>query len=137
VEQALVSRKFCLGVFFDIEGAFDKAPLMAIETSMNRKGVPRAVTNWICSLVKNRKVKLEHNDEEVTRRVHTGIPQGGVLSPLLWALLVDSLLCDLQREANQNVHYQFYADDGTILVTGSSLRGVCGSMQKLLNIANR
>jgi hypothetical protein len=44
-----------------------------------------------------------------------GCPQGGVLSPLLWSLVVDDLLWEL----NSNGHYTVvYADDIAILING-------------------
>lgn len=46
--------------------------------------------------------------------VARGCPQGGVLSPLLWCLVVDSLLWRLNESG---VYAQAYANDVTILVT--------------------
>jgi hypothetical protein len=44
-----------------------------------------------------------------------GCPQGGVLSPLLWCLIVNDLLEDLQREG---FHTDGYADDTAIVAGG-------------------
>ncbi|GJQ80620.1 hypothetical protein Trydic_g9206 [Trypoxylus dichotomus] len=49
----------------------------------------------------------------VTRQ-EDGCPQGGVLSPLLWCLLVGDVLSDL-REAGY--YAQDYADDIAIIIT--------------------
>jgi hypothetical protein len=47
-----------------------------------------------------------------------GCPQGGVLSPLLWSLVVD----DLHWELNINGYYTIgYADDIAILINGKFL----------------
>ncbi|GJQ79622.1 hypothetical protein Trydic_g16463 [Trypoxylus dichotomus] len=47
--------------------------------------------------------------------VAAGCPQGGVLSSLLWCLLVDDLLSDLRRAG---FYAQGYAGDITIMVSG-------------------
>jgi hypothetical protein len=44
-----------------------------------------------------------------------GCPQGGVLSPLLWTIVVDSLL---YRLSNAGFEVQGYADDLAIVVRG-------------------
>jgi hypothetical protein len=67
-------------------------------------------------------------------------PQGGVLSPLLWSLVVDDLLCEL----GSNDHYTLgYADDTIILINGKFpyivaevLQTALCTVQKLFDKAN-
>jgi len=47
--------------------------------------------------------------------VFRGCPQGGVLSPLLWCLVVDGLLARLNEGG---VYAQGYADDICLLAVG-------------------
>ncbi|KAG8268586.1 hypothetical protein J6590_023967 [Homalodisca vitripennis] len=61
----------------DIEGAFNRVAYQSMETAMERFRVPPDVVKWIVALLKSR--------------------QGGVLSLLLWAMVVDDLLSKAEK----------------------------------------
>jgi len=58
-----------------------------------------------------------------------GFPQGGVLSALVWILIADSLLTQLNGCRYDS---QGYADDFSILAAGFDLGTVCSVMQTIL-----
>jgi hypothetical protein len=59
-----------------------------------------------------------------------GCPQGGVLSPLLWSLVVDDLIWGL----NSNGYYTVeYADDIAILINGKFPHTVSKVLQTALH----
>jgi hypothetical protein len=58
-----------------------------------------------------------------------GCPQGGVLSPLLWSLVVDDLLWGLNNNGYCTVGY---ADDIAILINGKFLQTVSEVLQTAL-----
>jgi hypothetical protein len=62
--------------------------------------------------------------------VNRGCPHGGVLSSLLWNMMLDGLLRRLY-----NAHYQAqnYADDVVLLQKGKFVSTLCDRMQGLLN----
>jgi len=51
-----------------------------------------------------------------------GLPQGGVISPTMWALVADSLLKWLSKQGN---YTQGFADDGIVLISGAFLSTLC------------
>jgi hypothetical protein len=67
----------------------------------------------------------------LTAEVVGGCPQGGVLSPLLWNLVVDRLLV-----ATNGLGFSIfgYADDIVTIVQGKSARTVRELMQGALNV---
>ena len=106
-----------LGTFLDVEGAFDNVAFKSIEKALNRKCESSSVNKikWIMSLLQNRTTNVELNGCKKSIVNRKGFPQGGILSPFLWNLVVDSLLsytrdkipCDLQG----------FADDLALLAT--------------------
>jgi len=60
-------------------------------------------------------------------------PQGGVLSPLLWSLLVDELLDRLTR---RGILCQGYADDIVIIARGKYEETLCDIIQLGLNMTS-
>ena len=130
IEDAYEKNQYALGAFFDIQGAFDNAPYKAILKSLKRRYTPDMIQNWTRSLLLTRKVQVEIGNSSRTVKATKGCPQGGVLSPLLWSLVVDELLNIMH---NNDIYTQAYSDDGTILLTGSNITELSNTMQTALN----
>ena len=87
----------------------------------SRKGagehcIPESIIDWITSSLESRELTTSWMGQSIGGRVSEGCPQGGVLSPLLWSLVVDSLLRVLN---GMGVKAVGYADDIAILARGA------------------
>ena len=69
-----------LGVFLDIEQAFDAVSLSAIKEALKEASIPDTVVNWIYFMISNRLITLNYCDHSITKKATKGSPQGGVLS---------------------------------------------------------
>ncbi|GJQ67279.1 hypothetical protein Trydic_g8180 [Trypoxylus dichotomus] len=117
-EIAFGHKEIGLATFLNIEGAFDRASFLSMERALQRRGVGPTLTKWITSMLNNRTVHVSMNLCNIGATAVAGCPQGGVLSPLLWCLLVDDLLSDLRRAG---FYAQSYTDDITIMVSGRKM----------------
>ena len=133
IERSLAKKKTALGIFLDIVGAFDSITHSGIADALRELGVSPFLVHWIENLLGHRTVQFELNGKKLKREVVKGNPQGGILSPFLWNCVLNSLLIDLR---NRGFHVQAYADDVSILVTGTNMLWIEGRAQKALNIAN-
>ena len=85
-------------------------------------------------MISNRYITLSYCDYSVTKQATKGSPQGGVLSPLLWNLTLNTFLSSLGIHSN---FVQAFADDLVILI-----RGICKvtvkdiAQQQLSNISS-
>ena len=129
IEKALDAKEFALGIFFDIEGAFDNTPCNAVRTALEEWKIHRAVKNWIITLIQRRTVCVKNEYTYITVTTKQGLPQGGGLSPTLWSAVADSLLKWLSK---QGVYAQGYADDGVILIIGKIISTLCDIAQRIL-----
>ncbi len=84
------------------------------------------------SFLSDRTVILSHNGSNLESSVSLGCPQGGVLSPFLWVILIDDLL-----RLNFNFPFRLiaYADDLTVLtshkdasIAAINLQSMCDSI---------
>ncbi|XP_053699476.1 uncharacterized protein LOC128746453 [Sabethes cyaneus] len=66
-------------------------------------------------MLSSREISAVLGNTTLTRKTTKGCPQGGVLSPLLWSLVVDELLKNLTEQGFEVVGF---ADDVVILVRG-------------------
>ena len=130
IEQALELRLYALGAFFDIEGAFDNVPFQAMADALEDRQVPKVICLWVSNMLRQRVVTASLGDSNKSVSVLRGCPQGGVLSPLIWCLMVDDLL----KKMNANNLFTLgYSDDGVILLGGRDLNQVCVRMQGALD----
>lgn len=89
---------------------------------------------FISHMLRNRIIYTStHN---LSRKAERGCPQGGVLSPLLWNLVVDELLSRL-RSALPQVYSCGFADDLGAISRGPDLGIVTGLAQRSLDIMQR
>ena len=115
VEKALDQREIILGVFLDIEGAFNSTSYDSMHAALTRHGVDYTIIRWIRATLEGRQATATLGDISVSVAVSRRCPQGGVLSPLLWCLVVDKLLT---RIRGGGVYAQGYADDICLLAVG-------------------
>ena len=116
IENSILRSGYALGVFFDIEGAFDNALPIKVEEGLRRKEVPEEIIDWYGFYLSTRRVKVTLGKAVRERTLTKGTPQGGILSPLMWNIVFDSLLETLERIPG--IKPRGYADDGMFLISG-------------------
>jgi len=133
MERTLKSGEVGISAILDVEGAFSHATYKSIINGLTRHQVDNAAVRWIISMLTKRSVTALHSGEARNRSVERGCPQGGVLSPLLWNLVVDELLIELRRIVPQ-VHSQGFADDLSLYSTGIDIGTVRASIQMAIDL---
>lgn len=112
-------------VFVDLKGAFDKANGEVILCELARLGVRGRILHWVGDYLFGRRAQVcyqGHLSQE--RHLELGTPQGGVLSPTLFNILMNKLAAE---DLGAGVTTTIYADD--ILLQGGST----DKMQAALN----
>ena len=126
VEKALDQQDVALGVFLDIEGAFNYTSYDSMCLALARHGVDHTIVRWVKATLEGRRATATLGNFSRSVAVSRGCPQGGVLSPLLWCLVVDELLTRLN---GRGVYAQGYADDICLLVVEKFPNTVSGLIQ--------
>lgn len=130
IESAITNKASTLAAFIDIEGAFDKTMHTSINHALQTLNVEPVLRSWITELVSQRAVQVTINT--TTRAtVVKGCPQGGVLSPLIWNIVVDSLIRKLNNRGYTTIGY---ADDIAILLNGTAENVLCHLLRSALRI---
>ena len=91
----------------DISGAFDTVPRLQLALALEEMGVAKHVFQYVKCWLGSRKfrVRLRAPGETSKSRTHSigrGLPQGGVLSPLLWLVFFNSLPARLAEFRAEN-----------------------------------
>jgi hypothetical protein len=117
-------------LLWDLSAAFDTLDCEGVCAKMELFGVQERSINWIRSFLSGRSQRVKIGDKvSAPRLVPTGVPQGGVLSPLIFVLFVSDLQDWLIHSTAPT-----YADDTT---TGTSGYDLVETIAKLEEDANK
>jgi hypothetical protein len=78
-------------------GAFDRTSFDTIKQAAEKHGTELAICRWNCTILESRNIIAILSGETLGASAVRWCPQGGVLSLLLWSLVVDDLLRGLNN----------------------------------------
>lgn len=104
---------------------------LSIIGSCTEHGVDSTSTSWIYAMLSSRIVSAKLGPVTITVTTTKGCPQGGVLPPLLYILVKDSLLKALN---DAGYFSQSFADDLAVIVIGLYVSTLCELMQSAFRI---
>jgi hypothetical protein len=134
IEKSRLAKQTTAVAFLDIKSAFDAAWHPAILSSLIKRGCPLYLVRLVSCFLACRTAILSHNDFTKAHTVNLGCPQGGVLSPFLWAILIDDVL---------RLTFPFlnlisgYADDLTVASSHKIPEIALQNLQLMLNAISR
>jgi hypothetical protein len=119
-------EKGLIATQLDISKAFDTVPHDVIDDALHRKGVPL----FICRLIRNSYKGIEstitHGAAKVPIKIKRGVKQGDPLSPLIFNLILEPLITELQNlqgfpiNDTTSVSILAFADDIILLAPNES-----------------
>ena len=118
-------------VLLDFSAAFDTVWRQKLLLTMLNTGVPHAYVKWLYQFLNNRQARVKFNGTtSSSHQLRQGLPQGSVLSPLLFIFYINSLAAKLPTN---NINCIF-ADDVSILATHRKLQSALDEVQAAVNI---
>lgn len=119
---ALDSKKSAIGLLCDVRKAFDSIQHQDLLRKLKKVGVRGQPYDWIASFLSNREqvTEVPCPDGSFARspwkKVELGLPQGALLSPILFLIYIDGILPHLQSDTTTPY---VYADDCNAIVVGN------------------
>ena len=115
INKANSEGKISVAVYLDLEGAYDSIWHEGLIQKLIKLNIGKTYINWIISYLQKRTQTVRigsKESDEIT--VSCGLPQGAVLSPMLFNIM----LSDIPKD--DNVQLIIYADDITLLSKGNN-----------------
>lgn len=108
IRLAFTKNQSVIGIFLDITAAYDNVLLPLLRQKMSQLSIPERLTNFVCNLLMSRTILIRDRDSFLPPRiVWRGLPQGSVLSPLLYSIYTQ----DLDQSVTSFCKVLQYADD--------------------------
>ncbi|XP_076645575.1 uncharacterized protein LOC143355022 [Halictus rubicundus] len=131
IRTGFARHQITTAAFLDVSAAYDNVLWNILMDKLAKLGVPintlSFIANWsYCRFASSPSF-------EGMRAIYKGLPQGGVLSPLLYNLYVANIFKRVPKE----VHISQYADDIALFSTNSALSVAKCSIEKALKEVNR
>jgi hypothetical protein len=129
-EAGISNKCITACAFLDIKSAFDASWHPAVLAALIRRGCPAYLVKLVASFLSNRLALLAHKGSTASFTINLGCPQGGVLSPFLWSVLIDDVL-------RLNFDFVFcvvgYADDLTLATSHKDPAQATRNLQLMCN----
>jgi hypothetical protein len=127
-------KEIALGALHDIDGAFEGTSFAVLTEAAERNGVEYTIESWINTMYEGRNITATLSGETHEVSMARSCQQGSVLSPLLWSLVVDELLEELNEGG---YHARGYADGTAILINGKFPQTVSEVLQTVLGLVQQ
>ena len=114
----------------DFSRAFDKVWHTGLLYKLKRLGTPQCWVRWIDAFLSDRVSRVEFEGvRSAYRHIHSGVPQGSVISPLLFLIYID----DVVENMPANSHASLFADDLAIWSSHPDVDSATNTVQEALD----
>lgn len=110
IQRAFLNKEYVLSVHLDFEKAYDMLWTNGLLFKLHSLGVRGRMFGWIRSFLQDRTIQVRlHQTFSKTLSISKGTPQGSVLSPTLFNIMVNDLHTSISK-----VCLGQFADDGSL-----------------------
>ena len=110
VEKCIQRGKLNIAVALDLEKAFDTVHRDGILMELKSKQIGGNMYNYIQSFLDSRTLEVRLDNElSETKEISNGVPQGAVISPTLFNMMINSI--ENNEEIHKNTELGSFADD--------------------------
>jgi len=127
--KAVNNKQYTLAVMLDLEKAFDLVWHRGLIFKMRKMGLNGNILNFVTDFLSNRSIRVRVGAAvSNSYELQNGTPQGSVISPLLFLLMVDDI-----EEPENGAKLSLFADDSAVWKSGSNVAAMTRDIQRYLD----
>ena len=129
IRKAQIHKETVVAVFLDVEKAYDMLWVRGLLIKLHMLGIGGNLFNWVMDFLNNRSIQVKIG-MDISRRclVENGTPQGSVVSPLLFNIMINDIFSGVQPSIGQSL----FADDGSLWKRGKNVKYTLKCVQQAL-----
>ena len=117
VQRGFQTKHVTIALFLDLKAAFDKVNKTALLIKLHKIGIRGRLANFTQEFLKDRTFQVRcGNTYSPTYTQDHGLPQGSVLSPTLFLIMINDMFEDISK-ISPHIKYSLFADDIAIWFT--------------------
>ena len=126
-----MEKKIVVATFLDLEKAFDLMWTTGTVLKLREFGITDNILKWIHNFLTDRKIQVRVGVETSDPlNLENGCPQGSVLSPILFNVIINTLQESLEK---LTISLLQYADDAAVWRANTNINLALKQVQKALN----
>ena len=129
IEKYINNNLHTIGVFLDIQAAFDTIKPEKIYTELLKYGSDKNLASWYYNYITHRNMYLEINGIKTGITTRDGFAQGGVCSAKFWIIAFNDAIEIINK---RGVYGNGFADDCVALLGGDKLDHIMSRLQKIV-----
>ena len=118
IEKHILNNEHGMGVFLDIQAAFDSIMPKHIRNALIKHGCPVDMVEWYYEFLIHRNLETTYENFILSITMDMGFPQGGVCSAKFWIIAFEEAAAILN---SSGVTGELFADDGNGLIGGKDI----------------
>ena len=127
VQKTINNKGYTIVVFLDIAQAYDAVIIEGLLTKLSTRGIKGKMLKFLQNYLTDRTFQVRVRSQlSETKKLKKGLPQGSILSPLLFNLMMSDI------PTNDHVGILTYADDIAIYMSGTNIKFIGKKIQDYL-----
>jgi ribonuclease HI/exonuclease III len=132
VQTGFQQKEVTVALFLDLKAAFDKVNKKALLIKLHQAGFRGRLAKFIINFLENRTIKVRCGNTLSPSFIQDhGLPQGSVISPTLFLIMINDVFKDIEYISPQ-IQFSMYADDLMLWYTYPSVDHANRTIQQAL-----
>ena len=133
VRRGFFYNKYTLAVFLDLKNAYNLTSTVALLTKMYHLGFRGRLMYFLKGYMRGRTFQVNSGVLSDVFEQENGLVQGGVISPVLFTLMINDIFAHLTPEFS----VALFADDCSLWIQGRHILPLVDKMQTALDLVSR